>query len=532
LVASLDEKFSKESEAIKEIVDAIASGKLRNKQELESAKRYVAEKYRLDQYIPNTKILSELPDQEKRRYSDLIRVHPRRSASGIIVVTAFSLPHICPHGTCIFCPGGPPEGTPQSYVADGPGMKSAMALKFDPFLQIRRSLQKYAENGHDTSKVEAIIEGGTFMALPRFYQLDFVKGIYDGLNGFALSSLEESQSMNESAKSRCVGLTIESKPDWCETHHIDQMLSYGVTRLEIGVQSLRDDVLKISNRGHTTKDSINALKRARDSGLKVVCHMMPGLPGSTPENDLSDLKRLFEDEDFRPDMMKVYPTLIVRGTALAKMYESGRYRPYDLETVVNMLAEMKKVVPRWHRIMRIQREIPEKDILGGVKNGNLRELVLRRVAENGYSCNCIRCREVALHEPQSMHDDELRLTREEYNAARGLEIFCSYEFKRSKRIAAFIRMRYPSEEAHREEIHNLCIIRELKVYGKVVSVGEDDEKAWQHRGLGSSLLDEMEKVAREEFDSKRLVVISAVGTRNYYGRLGYKRLGPYMAKAL
>lgn len=521
-----------EQAAIKEISEFVLAGQVAGRPQLERLKKQASIKYRLSTFISNSAILLALPESERATWSELLRVHPRRSASGIIIVTVFSAPFSCPHGTCVFCPGGPRLGTPQSYMPDGPSQHIAKGLNYDPYLQARRSLRKYYEKGHETSKAETIIEGGTFIALPMDYQLPFVKSVYDGLNGFRSRSLEEAQRVNESASSRCVGLTIESKPDWCKPEHIDLMLSYGVTRLEIGVQSLHDGPLKASNRGHTVQDSVEAFQVARDAGLKICAHMMPGLPESNQEFDLQDMRRLFDDEQFRPDMTKLYPTLVVRDTALAKWAEAGLYRPYSLEEVVDLLAEVKRHVPRWHRIMRIMREIPEKDIRGGADAGNLRELVLRRVKEQGYSCQCIRCREVVLDSPHAADSSEPQLMMEEYAASGGVEVFASFESVPSGRIAGFIRMRSPSELSHRKEMEGACVVRELKVYGKVVSVGNRDEEAWQHKGLGTALLAEMEKVARERFGAKRLLVTSAVGTRNYYRRFGYETLGPYVSKPL
>jgi elongator complex protein 3 len=533
LAAHLDREYTdSEQAALKEIAALILAGGVEGRPHLERVKKAAAIKHHLSSFISNSSILLTLPEEERPRWSELLRIHPRRSASGIIIVTVFSAPFSCPHGTCVFCPGGPRIGTPQSYMPDGPSQRIAKGLNYDPYLQARRSLRKYYEKGHETSKAETIIEGGTFIALPMGYQVPFVKGVYDGLNGFRSSTLEEAQRVNESASSRCVGLTIESKPDWCEPEHIDQMLSYGVTRLEIGVQSLHDGPLKASNRGHTVKDSAEAFQVARDAGLKICAHMMPGLPGSNPDYDLEDMRRLFDDESFRPDMTKLYPTLVVRDTALAKLAEAGLYQPYGLEEVVGLLAEMKRYVPRWHRIMRIMREIPEKDIRGGANAGNLRELVLRRVKELGYSCNCIRCREVALDSPLDAGSSEPELVTEEYEASGGVEVFSSFEYPESGRIAGFVRMRAPSVLAHRKEMEGSCVVRELKVYGRVVSVGGRNQDAWQHRGLGSTLLGEMEKVAQERFGAKRLLVTSAVGTRNYYRRFGYETLGPYVSKRL
>jgi elongator complex protein 3 len=412
-------------------------------------------------------------------------------------------------------------------------MKSALAYNFDPYLQARNCLSKYEANGHEVSKVETIIEGGTFIAVPREYQSSFVKGVYDGLNGAVSPDLESAQKLNEGAASRCVGLTLESKPDWCRPEDLDLMLSYGITRLEVGVQSLRDDVLSKSNRGHTVADSIKALQAARDAGLKITVHMMPGLPGSTPDEDLADLRRIFVEEDFRPDMSKLYPTLVVPGTSLARQFELGLFRPYELETVVELLSEMKRFVPPWHRIMRIQREIPAKEIEGGVNKGNLRQLVLERAKKKGFMCRCIRCREVVLRDPETFGQSDSLVYKElRYSASDGQEVFGSFEFEKSGVIAGFVRMRVPSDRAHRPEMKNAAVVRELRVYGKAVEVGRQERAAWQHRGLGASLLGRAERAATDEFGAKKLLVTSAIGTRNYYRKLGYERAGPYMAKAL
>ena len=521
------------AEALALLARKIEKGEISTSAQLERAKNEVSKSLSLDRYLSNSEILLALDSGSRAGHLELLRSHPRRSASGIVVVTAFSAPFACPHGTCVFCPGGPRLGTPQSYMRDSPGMKSALRSEFDPSRQVTISLGKYAENGHTTSKVEAIIEGGTFIAVPEDYQRGFVKGVYDGLNGFESASLAAAQSANEAAASRCVGLTLESKPDWCRPVDVDLMLEYGITRIEIGVQSLQDKLLKASNRGHTVEDSANAFQVARDAGLKITAHMMPGLPGVDPATDLADFRALFGEEAFKPDMLKVYPTLVVEGTALEKQYESGHYRPYGLAEVVELLSDVKAFVPRWHRIMRIQREIPAHEITAGVKNGNLRELVLQRAVEKGHPCRCIRCREVALSSPSKLDEgDELKLLGESYRASDGDEFFGSFEYAKSGRIAGFVRVRRPSDRAHREETRGACIVRELRVYGVAVAVGDARAGAWQHRGIGRSLMAEAERVAREEYDAKRLLVTSAVGTRNYYRKLGYERVGPYMGRRL
>ena len=520
-------------EAAAYLAEQVGRGEVASRAALEKLKKRAAKQYSLDRYVSNSEVIAALEPGARGAFDEMLRVHPRRSASGIVVVTVFSAPYSCPHGTCVFCPGGPRSGTPQSYLPESPGMRTALGVAFDPFPQVHSSLSKYQGNGHGTDKIETIIEGGTFVALPVDYQASFVKGVYDGLNGSTSETLEEAQAANESARSRCVGLTLESKPDWCRPQDIDLMLSFGITRLEIGVQSLGDATLSRSNRGHTVEDTLDAFRVARDAGLKVTAHMMPGLPGATPEADLKDLRALFERDDLRPDMMKLYPTLVVQGTALAKQFEAGLYEPYDLRMVVELLSDMKRFVPRWHRIMRIQREIPAGEILGGVKNGNLRELVLARAEEKGWGCGCIRCREVALSEPSALDEEDALTYREErYPASGGLEVFGSFEYERSGKIAGFVRLRIPSGRAHRPEMEGSAVVRELRVYGRQVEVGGRNKSAWQHKGLGACLMESAERLSSEEFGAKKVLVTSAVGTRNYYRKLGYERLGPYMAKRL
>ncbi|MBI3858832.1 MAG: tRNA uridine(34) 5-carboxymethylaminomethyl modification radical SAM/GNAT enzyme Elp3 [Thaumarchaeota archaeon] len=514
------------------IAAEVTLGSVSSRESLEKLKKRVAKQFSLDRYVSNPEIIAALSPSSRHSFEEMLRVHPRRSASGIIVVTAFSAPFSCPHGTCVFCPGGVRFGTPQSYLPDSPGMRGALAVGFDPYLQVRRSLGKYRANGHETGKVETIIEGGTFIAVPEEYQRSFVKGVYDGLNGRSSPSLSEAQVLNETAESRCVGLTLESKPDWCRPRDVDLMLSYGITRLEIGVQSLDDETLKRSNRGHLVSDARNAFQVARDAGLKVTAHMMPGLPGATPDEDLREMMTLFDDEAYRPDMSKIYPTLVVPGTSLEKQFASGDYLPYDTETVIELLSEMKRFVPSWHRIMRIQREIPAHEIAGGVKNGNLRELVLSRVSEKGFRCGCIRCREVALTDPAAIEEGGFAYRETRYRASGGDEVFGSYESEEGGRIAGFARLRLPSQQAHRPEMQDAAVVRELRVYGKTVPVGSRSGTAWQHRGIGAALMASMETVAREEMGVSTLLVTSAVGTREYYRKLGFYRLGPFMAKHL
>jgi len=467
---------------------------------------------------------------------ELLVIKRVRSASGITVIPMVTEPYPCPHGRCVYCPGGTEEGVPQSYGREEPAIKRALGLNFDPYLQVKRRMEQLERMGHRISKVELIVMSGTFLFMPKRYKSWFIKRGFDALNGIDAKDLEEAKRLNERAEIRNVGLSIETRPDWCGEEHVDEMLSYGATRVEIGVQILDDEVYRLVKRGHTVEDVARAFRVAKDAGFKIVAHMMPGLPGSDYEKDIRSFSTLFEDERFKPDMLKIYPTLVFKGTELYEMYKRGEYRPYGLDETVGLIADVKEMVPKWVRIMRIHREFPARDIVAGVKRGDLRVLVQEELKRRGKRCRCIRCREVGMKELKEgvrPDPDRFRLMREEYTASKGIELFLSYEDPEIDALIGMVRLRIPSEEAHRPEIREKrsSIVRELRVYGEVVPIGERGG-GWQHRGYGALLMKEAERISKEEFDVKRVVVISAVGTREYYRKLGYRRLGPYMAKEL
>ena len=519
-----------------EIVERLLSEPDATYKTFKEVRRSICKKYHLKSIPSNTYILSLLPNEERSRFKDQLRTKPTRTASGIAIIGVMTKPHPCPHGTCIFCPGGVRFGTPQSYVKNEPGVLRAIEYGYDPYKQVTSRVDLLTSSGHQVSKAELIIIGGTFLSLPRNYQRDFVKGCFDGLNGTRSLNLKEAHKNAEQAKIRNVGLTIETKPDWCMREHIDLMLSYGTTRVEIGVQALNDEVYRLVNRGHTLLDVVNSFRYAKDSGLKIVAHMMPGLPGSSPERDLDDLHQLFRDPDFKPDMLKIYPTLVLEDTPLYNMYRIGKYQPCDVETMVNIMVEVKKFIPRWVRIMRVQREIGANEISAGVKKSNLRELALNEAKNRGIICRCIRCREVGLRELRTgttVEPENIRLLREDYESSNGTEVFLSCEDAVNDILIGFVRLRMPSSKAHRPEVTGRSgIIRELHVYGSVVPVGKREDDGWQHKGYGVRLMREAEKICAEEFNGNKMVVISAVGTREYYRALGYRLEGPYMIKRL
>ncbi len=495
--------------------------------------KQVSAKYSLPTLPKNSDILANLP-WSYYKLRKLLMVKPTKTASGVAVVAVMPKPYACPHGKCIYCPGGVEVGTPNSYTGKEPSTINAIEYNYDPYLQIRSKIQHLKENGHDIGKVELVVIGGTFLFMPKEYQNEFVRSCYDALNGFRAESLEQAKSFNERAAIRNVGFTIETKPDYCKQGHIDLMLNYGATRVEVGVQALRDDVYKIVNRGHTLDDVIEAFQVARDAGYKIVAHMMPGLPNSSPEQDLEDFRQLFYDQRFRPDMLKIYPTLVVENTGLFKMHKDGKYSAYSDDDLIDLIVQIKKIIPKWVRIMRVQREIASEDIVAGPKSGNLRQIVLNKLKAEGSKCNCIRCREVGLMRvKQSLEPvSDVKLLSERYSASDGKEVFLSYEDPINNVLFGFLRLRSPSGKAHRPEVKDCCIVRELHVYGQALNLGRRDETSWQHRGYGAMLMQEAERIALEELDAKKILVISAIGTREYYRKLGYTLEGPYMAKQL
>jgi elongator complex protein 3 len=347
--------------------------------------------------------------------------------------------------------------------------------------------------------------------------------------------LEEAKSFAETANVKNVGITVETRPDWSRVGHVDHMLSMGVTRVEIGVQTLYNDVYKKIHRDHSVADVVEATQTLKDSGIKVGYHMMLGLPGCDAKRDLDAFRRIFEDPKFKPDMLKIYPCLVTPGTQLYEEWKRGEYQPYSTKESARLIAEVKKYVPRWVRIMRIQREIPMDGIADGVKHGNLRQLVQQELTSEGLKCHCIRCREVGisyLRDGESPDLEQVQLNRVDYEASGGTDIFLSFEDSEHDILVGYVRLRVPTEKAHRSEIagQNAAIIRELHVFGQTVPVGDRIASAFQHKGYGSKLLVEAERISREEYGRKKMLVISALGTKGYYSRFGYAHDGPYVSK--
>jgi len=470
------------------------------------------------------------------------RRKPSRTLSGVTVVAVMTAPYPCPHGKCAYCPGGPDVGTPQSYYGDEPALMRAAMVNYDPYEQVVLRLRQYEALGHKPSKVEVIVMGGTFTALPEWYQEWFVASVFEAFNRYPdrrperLPPLEDIHLRNETARIRVVGLTFETRPDWVGERHIDRMLYLGGTRVEIGVQSIYDDVLTRVMRGHTVSDVINATRLLKDAGFKVVYHIMPGLPGSDFSRDLEMVKEIFENPDFRPDMLKIYPTVVVRGTKLYEWWAGGEYKALTDEEAIELISEMYRYIPKWVRVMRIQRDIPAKYIEAGPKRGNLREYVEAVAMAKGIKINEIRFREVGQNMwKRGRVPVSVDLFVEEYEASDGTEVFISAEDALNDILVGFIRMRIPSEKAHRHEVDSkTAIIRELHVYGPQLPVGEPATYEYQHRGWGAKLLMMAEEIALSKYDRRKMLVLSGVGVREYYRKLGYWRepKSPYMMKIL
>ncbi len=453
-----------------------------------------------------------------------------RTISGVTPVAVMTQPMECP-GECIYCPTY--SATPQSYTPESPAVLRAINCEYDAARQVKLRLEILDGMQHPTQKIELIIMGGTFLATPVEYQYGFIKGCYDALNGVESASLGEAQQINETAEHRCVGLCIETRPDWCKEEDIERMLEFGATRVELGVQTLDDDIYKLVERGHRVDDVVEATALLKQYGFKVHYHWMPGLPGSSPQHDLELSKMMFEDLRFKPDGLKLYPTMVVENTKLEEWYKQGKYQPYDNEVMIDLLADIKTIVPKYVRISRVLRDIPAKYIVGGLKD-SLRQPLKKKMEQSGTSCDCIRCREYGHRLKDGWQIGEPQLDRFDYDASGGKEIFLSFEDK-NKTLFGLLRLRIQQKPLPVLDGAggSPALVRELHVYGAEVAIGGRKEAAIQHKGLGRLLLQEAERIAAEEFGANRIAILSGVGAREYYRNdLGYKLKAGYMVKQL
>lgn len=537
-------------DACRLIIEKALENNITTKKELEKLKIQTCRDLKLKGFMSNSKILQYAKPEELETLRPILMKKPTRTISGVAIVAVMCHPHKCPHGRCKYCPES--SVAPPSYTGEEPAALRARMFSFHPYVQTFNRLYQLRNIGHPIDKVELIIMGGTFASRPLDYQEWFVTQCLRAMNDFEsiintiprnqkeadivpptdFKYLHDVKKSNEHSKVRCVGLTFETRPDYSKTEDVNRMLGFGVTRVELGVQTLYNYIYKRIDRGHRIQDVIEANQTLRDSGIKVAMHMMPGLY-STPRSDLNMFKRLFTEPSFCPDMLKIYPCLVTEGSEFYEMWKRGEYEPYTSEQAVDLIVEVKKILPKWVRTMRIQRDIPATLIDAGVKKSNLGELVYNRLEEENIQCQCIRCREVGHKRAHGIEPDydNIELLRTDYDVTGGHEIFLSIEDPSNDIIIGFTRLRIPSKNTFRPEITpNSALIRELHVYGQMQKIGKNKENLWQHKGYGGRLLHEAERIAKEEYEKNKLLIISGIGVRDYYRKLGYHKDGPYMSK--
>jgi elongator complex protein 3 len=519
---------------LRETIEKLLTTPDLSRKKAELVTKSVAKKYGLSFLPTNIQLLEVCNEDEKSKLKQVLLRKPIRSISGVNIITIAATPtNSCIWGKCIYCLKG--TNSPQSYVGTEPVIQRAIRRNYDPFLQVSDRLRQYNLMGHGQfgNKIEMIILGGTFLGLDRDYKEWFIKRMFDALNNSESKNLKEAQLVNETATNRCVNLTIETRPDYSKETHVDEMLRFGTTRVEIGVQSIYEDVIKFANRGHTIQDVINATRIIRNAALKINYHIMPGLPLSDFDRDLEMFKELFSNPNFKPDYLKIYPTIVAKGTRIYELWKSGEYKSYNSGELIETLAKAKKFIPKYCRIQHVGRLIPTNEVEAGHKETNIRQLIQKRAKQLGINCQCIRCREIGFKIQQGIYPENIEMTRMDYEALDGHEVFLAFEDLKNDIIAGFLRLRFP-ESSHRNEIDsNTSLVRELKVMGTTVPIGIDPEKIqWQHRGFGKQLMSEAERISKEEFNKKKIIVISAVGTREYYKKLGYEKDGVYVSKVL
>ncbi|MCX6760760.1 MAG: tRNA uridine(34) 5-carboxymethylaminomethyl modification radical SAM/GNAT enzyme Elp3 [Candidatus Nealsonbacteria bacterium] len=444
----------------------------------------------------------------------LLKTRPVRSLSGIVNVAVLTKPYPCP-GKCIFCPTE--KGIPKSYLSGEPAVERAKRLHFDPYLQVKKRIEMLENEGHPTDKIELRIIGGTWSFYPKKYQEWFIKKCFDACLEKNAENLKIAQRLNEKARHRIIGVSIETRPDFINEKEIKHLRDLGITMVELGVQSTYNDVLKSSKRGHGIKKTIKATKLLKDAGFKILYQMMLNLPESSPKRDEKMFEELFSNPDFQPDLLKIYPCALLKEAPLYKQWKKGKFHPYKAKQLEAIVKAIKKKIPYYVRIQRITRDIPSQRIAAGAtKISNLRQTI------SGQSmCRCIRCREI---KEKYDRKEKVFLFKQEYPSSDGKEIFLSLENKERTKLYSLIRLRLSSE--------GKAIIRELHTYGQLVSIGKGlkSNKSAQHKGMGKKLIKEAEKIAKKEFKVKKIAIISGVGARGYYRKLGYKLEDTYMVK--
>ncbi len=568
---------------IKEVIEIIKKRKP-SKENLAKIKLRLCRKYKLKKIPTDIELLLNAPSKEIQKIRKYLTTKPTRTISGVAVCAIMTKPIKCPHtkkgiGPCIMCPGGPDSyfgDVPQSYTGKEPATRRAIRNNYDPYLQVMNRLEQYVVQGHIPDKVELIIMGGTFPSFQKRYKEDFIKYAFKAMNDFSelffnkrgeidiikfkeffelpgnifdknrtkniqkkllkikkksKSELEEEQKRNEKSNIRCVSLLIETRPDYATLKHANEMLELGCTKVEIGVQTIYDNILKKIRRGHTTEDSIRATQILKDLGFKVGYHWMVGLPGMRKKEEIIAFAILFSSEYFRPDMLKIYPCMVLKGTKLYKEWKRKRYKPITTKEAIKLISRLKSMVPEYVRITRVQRDIPTYTREAGVDKTNLRQYIQEYMKKNNMKCRCIRCREAGHILRKKKIKPRIQIVTRHYLASGGNEFFISAEDLRNDILFGYCRLRFPYKFLRKEINEDSAIIRELHIYSPIVQIGKKSESSYQHRGIGKKLLKVAEQTAKRYY-KKKLVVIAGIGAREYFRKLGYKKEGPYMSKRL
>lgn len=541
-------------EANKELIKDYGK-KIQTRKELDAVKRLVCKKHKASSIL-NSELLSAYKDLLDKGEIDknlllekVLKKRTIRTLSGIAPVAVLTKPYPCP-GNCAYCPRES-EDVPVSYLSNEPAVMRAIRCAYDPYVQVALRLKALEKNGHEPKKIEVIVIGGTWSYLPEKYKYWYILNCFKAANDFSkvrkeikdnknkehyffqnklkavykknLSledlkiKLKKEQKINEGADYKIIGLTLETRPDYITKEELEEMRDLGCTRVEIGVQALDDKILEKNLRGHGIKETILATKLLKDFGFKITYHIMPALPGSTPKRDLEMFIELFNNEDYQPDQIKFYPTVVTEGSLLYDWYKEGKYTPYTDEDLQNLIISCKKIVPKYVRIIRLIRDIPGDSIIAGNKITNLRQVLKDR----GVKCDCIRCREV-----KDGQIAEYKIGKQEYKSSRADEVFISIDSLDGKTLYGFCRLRLDSNNQKRS-----AIVRELHVYGELTAVGSSNHKKIQHLGLGKKLLKEAERIAKQK-KFTGIYVISGVGARDYYRKWGYRLKDTYMYKRL
>ena len=566
----------------KEFMEELAKQEnYKSQEDFNKIKHQLARKYKLPEVPKNAEILSTLSPQKRKKIENILLSKPVRTISGVAPVAIMAAPIACPpQAQCTYCPGGPGSifgNTPKSYTDGAPAVKRAIRNKYDPYLQVFNRLEQYLLLKHIPTKVELIIMGGTFPNFPKPYRDDFIKFAIKAMNDFSdefytpegefkeekfkeffllpgkvsskeredklqermtklkkknETTLEAEQKKNETKKIRCIALVIETRPDCSMEPEINEMLRIGTTRVELGLQSLRNEVLNKIKRGCSVDDAIKATQLLKDSLMKITYHMMLGLPLTNKKQDIDTYKDLFSNPDFKPDSLKIYPCLVMAGTPLYEDFKKGKFKPISTEEATERIIEIKKYIPDYCRIMRIQRDIPTFMTEAGVDKTNLRQLIQDKLKKAKQNCRCIRCREPKSREVSL---DHVKTKINKYEASGGTELFISKEDTKNDILLGYARLRIPYKPFRKEITSKTAGIRELHVFGSALDLKNKPKtnSEAQHRGYGKELMKTAEKIAKEDYDSNKMVVISGIGVREYYNKiLKYKTEGPYVSKEL